>query len=110
MLKIAGYQVTEHIYDSAHSIIYRGYRDVDKLPVILKVLKGDYPTTETLAKFRREFEITGSLDIDGMIKVYNLESYKNSLILVLEDFGGESLLNMSKLNVGAKDSSLKTYL
>ncbi|MDM8549555.1 hypothetical protein QUF72_05735 [Desulfobacterales bacterium HSG2] len=39
---IPGYQITEQIYESASSLVFRGLRDRDSLPVILKLLKEDY--------------------------------------------------------------------
>ncbi len=87
----SGYQIKEQLYESAHSIIYRGRCTEDNRPVILKLLKHEYPTPEELARFRREYEMTRDVEIDGVIDVYALESSKNSLVMMLEDFGGESL-------------------
>jgi len=61
------------------------------LPVILKVLNQDYPTAEQLSRYQQEYEITRALNISGVVKVYGLEKYNNTLVIVLEDFGGESL-------------------
>lgn len=95
MLTMSGYQINKPIYESAHSVIYRGRREIDDQPVIFKVLKGEYPIPEELARFRREYEITCSLmEIDGIIQVYGLEPYKNSLLMMVEDFGGELLTRL----------------
>jgi len=94
MLTITGYTTTEELYESGHSLIFRGWRNADNLPVIIKLLKGDYPTPEEIVRFKREYEITRNLDIDGVVKVYALEQYQNSLAIILEDFGGESLTKL----------------
>ena len=94
MLTTEGYDIQEQLYKSAHSMIYRGRCDEDNHPVILKLLKSEYPTREELARFRCEYEMTRKLDIDGVIQVYALEPYKNSLMMLLEDFGGDSLKNI----------------
>jgi len=39
MINIPNYQITQQIYESANSLVYRGLRDKDKQAVILKVLK-----------------------------------------------------------------------
>jgi hypothetical protein len=39
MLRLAGYTVTEQLYESPHSLIYRGRRQADDLPAVLKVLR-----------------------------------------------------------------------
>ncbi len=91
MLVLPNYQITEQIYESINSIVYRGYRNEDNQPVILKMLKEDYPTPEELTRYRQEYEITHDLESTGIIKVYSLEKYQNTLVIILEDFGGESL-------------------
>ncbi|HLC15135.1 MAG TPA: protein kinase [Thermodesulfovibrionia bacterium] len=90
-LKLSGYKIKKQIYVSAGSIIYQGQRESDNLPVVLKVLKEDYPSKAELIRYRQEYEITRNLHLDGVIKAYNQDRYQNSLFIVLEDFGGESL-------------------
>ncbi|MEQ9359134.1 trifunctional serine/threonine-protein kinase/ATP-binding protein/sensor histidine kinase [Coleofasciculus chthonoplastes] len=91
MSKISGYQVFHPIDESTNSLVYRGIRQGDDQPVILKVLKEDYPTPAKLTQYKQEYEITRSLHLDGVIKAYHLQRYQNTLVMVLEDFGGESL-------------------
>ncbi len=91
MLTLPNYQILTQIYESANSLVYRAVRNEDNQPVILKVLKQDYPTPEELTRYRQEYEITNSLNLDGVIKTYGLEKYQNTLVIVLEDFGGDSL-------------------
>jgi predicted ATPase/serine phosphatase RsbU (regulator of sigma subunit) len=95
MLILPNYQISTQIYESANSLVYRGIRKKDNQPVILKVLKEDYPTPEELTRYRQEYEITKSLNLDGVIKSYSIEKYQNTLVIVLEDFGGESLKALS---------------
>ncbi|MDF5728958.1 MAG: AAA family ATPase [Rhizonema sp. PD38] len=91
MLSLPNITVKTQIYESPNSLVYRGIRQPDSIPIILKVLKQDYPTPEELARYKQEYEITRSLNIDGVIKVYSQCDYERSLVIVLEDFGGESL-------------------
>jgi len=88
---ILGYQVFEQLYESNHSLIYRGHQENDNHPVILKLLKADYPTPIELTQFRQEYKITSSLNLPGTVRSYTLEKYQNTLILILEDFGGRAL-------------------
>ncbi|MDX2097679.1 MAG: hypothetical protein SFW36_07870, partial [Leptolyngbyaceae cyanobacterium bins.59] len=87
MLNIPGYQVKCEIYGSSNSLIYRGYRETDALPVILKVLRSDYPTPEALARYWQEYEIIYRLALAGVVKAYEILPYQNTLAIVLEDFG-----------------------
>ena len=91
MLNLPGYQILEQIYDSHKSRVYKGCRDEDSQPVILKLLKQDYPTPKDISRYQQEFEILYNLNIDSVVQAYALKSYQNTLVIVLEDFGGISL-------------------
>lgn len=91
MINFSNYTINKQIYESASSLIYRGLRHEDNQPVILKLLKEDYPTPAELTRYRQEYEITRSLNLAGVIKTHGLEKNQNTLVIILEDFGGESL-------------------
>ncbi|MBD1834233.1 AAA family ATPase [Cyanobacteria bacterium FACHB-472] len=91
MISLPQVTVTAKIYESVNSLVYRGIREGDNTPVILKVLKEDYPTPAELTRYKQEYEITRSLNIEGVIKAYSQQDYQRSLVMLLEDFGGESL-------------------
>ncbi|MBE9128249.1 MULTISPECIES: ATP-binding sensor histidine kinase [unclassified Coleofasciculus] len=101
MITIPGYQIIEQIYESANSLVYLGIREQDKQAVILKVLKEDYPTASELTRYKQEYEIIRNLTIDGVVKAYALEPYQRSLVIILEDFGGQSLKQLMNDSVGA---------
>lgn len=84
-------QLLEQIYESVNSLVYRGQRESDQQPIIIKVLKEDFPTASELTRYRQEYEITRSLSIEGVIDVYGIEPYQRTLAIVMEDFGGCSL-------------------
>ncbi|HEY9834742.1 MAG TPA: AAA family ATPase, partial [Stenomitos sp.] len=90
MIKISGYQITEELHKSAYSLVYRGCRE-DNQPVILKMLRQAYPSPEEIARFQREYEVTRSFNLIGVVDVYNLERDHNRWLMILEDFGGQSL-------------------
>ena len=94
MIIVPGIAVTAQIYESANYLIYRGLREQDSLPVILKVLKSDYLDTSELLRYQHEYEILHNLDLEGVIKVYGLETYERRLVLISEDFGGNSLAQL----------------
>ncbi len=91
MITIPGYQIQKKIHESANSQVYLGVRTQDFLPVVFKILKKEYPTSEETTGYKFEYEIIHNLSIEGVIKVYGLHQYQNTLIIILEDFGGESL-------------------
>ncbi|MCP4403749.1 MAG: serine/threonine protein kinase, partial [bacterium] len=91
MLHLTDYQIHGPIYESPSSFVYRGQRERDGQAVILKELKEDYPTPEERLRYRQEYELTHSLSLDGVITAYDLETYQHTLVIVFEDFGGQSL-------------------
>jgi serine/threonine protein kinase len=94
MISLPQVAVTTKIYESANSLVYRGIREGDRNPVVLKVLKEDYPSPAELTRYKQEYEITRSLNIDGVVKAYSLQDYQRTLVIILEDFGGESLTKL----------------
>jgi predicted ATPase/GAF domain-containing protein/tRNA A-37 threonylcarbamoyl transferase component Bud32 len=105
-LNLTEYQVIEKIYESSNSQIYRGFRKQDNLPVIFKVLNKvlntEFPTSQVIGRCKLEYEITRSLDSDLAIAAYDFKQHQHGFLIVLEDFGGESLarfLTTQKLSV-----------
>lgn len=91
MFTIPGFQTTEQLYESDGSIIYRAIREREQRPVVLKVLKAVRPPPETIARFKREYQLTKELDLPGVIEVLDLVQTENHWVIVTEDFGAESL-------------------
>ncbi|MCC5621639.1 AAA family ATPase [Nostoc sp. CHAB 5715] len=98
IIRIAGYQIIEQLYSGSRTQVYRAVRECDtfgglrqRLPVVIKLLKQEYPTFNELVQFRNQYAIAKNLDIPGIIKPYSLEAYHNGYALVMEDFGGISL-------------------
>jgi serine/threonine protein kinase len=92
MMSIPGVAVLALIYESSTSLVYRGRNEQDNQPVIIKIIKEDYPTPEQLNRYKREYDITANLNLlDGVVKVHKLQQVRNSLAMIFEDFGGESL-------------------
>ena len=91
MSTIFDYQIVTKVYESPNSLVYRALPHAEERPVILKVLKKDYPNPSELTRYKQEYEITRSLKLKGAISAYELFPYENSLAIVLEDFGAQSL-------------------
>lgn len=91
MVELSGYEIQELLYESANSQVYRAVMLDEAKPVILKLLKQDYPTPSELTHYRQEYEIIRDFSFDGVIRAYSLEAYQKSVVIVLEDFGAVSL-------------------
>ena len=88
---LPGYEYLELLHSSSRTLVYRGLRLVDRNAVIIKLLNCKYPTFSKLINFRNQYTIAKNLDLPGLVKPLALEHYRNSLALVMEDFGGISL-------------------
>ena len=62
---ISGYKTSEKLYESANSLVYRAQRVTDNRPVVLKMLKGAYPSPERIAWFKCEYEVIRNIHLPG---------------------------------------------
>ena len=110
-VSISGYQISEELYNGSRTLVYRGYRESDSLPVVIKLLKNAYPSFNELVQFRNQYAIAKNLNYPGIIQTYGLETYNNGYALVMEDFGGISLKDyFNNLETLDKTSFLTEFL
>ncbi|KYG00480.1 protein kinase [Sorangium cellulosum] len=91
MLTISGYQAIAKIYESENSVVYRGRRAGDGRPVVLKLLRSDYPSPTELTRYKHEYAVLRNLEAPGVVRALDLCRHEKGLLLVLEDFGGHAL-------------------
>ena len=91
MTDIPGFQVKDKIYESSKTLVYRGLRQTEQQRVILKTLKSKYPTTDEVNRLKHEYNLMSGMDYPGATRVLSLETHGNCPVIVMEDFGGESL-------------------
>ena len=109
MMSMATYKLSSELHESANSLVYRATRRSDGLPVVLKVLKERYPEPWRVARFKREYEVTRMVQQrvaypDGQLAsdvadLYDLQNDGLHWVMVLPDFGGQSL---AKLQLAGK--------
>lgn len=90
------YIITEKIYESKNSIIYKGKRKSNNENVIGKTLSGEYPSPDALLRFKSEYELLTRINISGVIKVFEMEKLGDRPIFFMEDFVGLSLKDYIK--------------
>ncbi|UNU22184.1 GAF domain-containing protein [Microcoleus vaginatus PCC 9802] len=91
MISIPGYRAIEQLYSGSRTLVYRGFSESDNQPVVIKLLKSEYPTFSELVQFRNQYTIAKNIENSGIVKHLSLEVYRNGFALVMEDFGGISL-------------------
>lgn len=92
MFDIQGYLVQKEIFQGTNSLVCRAMRLSDNQTVIVKYLRENYATSVELSRYRQEYDMLSALSqVDGVIRVLELDKHQNIPYLILEDFGGESL-------------------
>ncbi len=105
-VNIPGYRVLEKIYTGTRTLVYRGLRKQDQQPVVIKLMRNEYPSFNELVQFRNQYTIAKNLDIPGIVQPLSLETYGNGYALVMEDFGGISLQEWMKQNIPSVEEFL----
>src|SRR3990167_3308536 len=92
MLTLEGYTIKELSQQSGQFSLYKGIRNADEMPVVLKVCQSDRSAAlSDIVAIQHEYEILKHLNLSSVIKVYDLIKTHDRLVLVLEDIGGTSL-------------------
>ncbi|AUX38985.1 uncharacterized protein SOCE26_003670 [Sorangium cellulosum] len=106
MNSLPHYTTTGEIHSGAETVTYRGYRNVDRTSVAIKLFRSEYPTSRQIAKLRHEYAITKDLDLAGVVRAYGLERVGAGLALVTENIEAQPLSDILE----AQAPSLKTTL
>ncbi len=109
-ISIPGYHISEELYNGSRTLVYRGDRETDSLPVVMKLLKNPYPSFSELLSFRNQYTIAKNLNSPLIIQTYSLEPYQNGYMLVMEDFGGISLKDYFTTVETLQTTSLEEFL
>ncbi len=89
--EIAGYTIVEQLYSGSRTAVYRAVQPNLQHPVVLKVLRRDYPTFNELVQFRNQYTIAKNLNLPGIVQPLSLEAVGGGYALVMEDWGGVAL-------------------
>jgi len=92
-VEIPGYDVVEEIVRHGPYAVYRGHRQGDRQPVLLKApIRGSLRADDE--GLRREFEVLSSLSVTGIPRPYDLIRGADTTCLVLQDCGLVPLCTM----------------
>jgi predicted ATPase/signal transduction histidine kinase len=91
-LQFPGYAAIERLYTGSRTTVYRARRVSDDRPVILKVANRSHASLEEArARLRHELDIIEAIGSERVIRVFGIATSGEDALLVVEDFGGESL-------------------
>ena len=90
-VELPGYRILETLHVGALTAIYRGIRECDRRPVVLKVLQPLLPSFSELVRFHNQYVISHPLDHASIVRPIALERYGNGYALVMPDDGAIAL-------------------
>ena len=105
---IPGYKIdTSPKYTGAHTLLYAGMNDKNKA-VLIKVLKGDYPSPQDIAQFKHEYETEKLFEnLNNFVKVYGFYKHENSYAFVMEKI---DLPNLAEILEKQKNINIDNFL
>jgi len=94
MFILPGYFLEKKIVENKKNVLFRGYGEKDKVPILINVLKNQYPSPSDLAQFNREYDTFQKFNSNNIIKASNLITHGHIRFMILEDFDGISLADL----------------
>jgi predicted ATPase/GAF domain-containing protein len=92
MFWLEGHTITEVLFEGDVTTLYRGYRDVDGAPVLVKALNDDYPLAKDVARLRHEYLLIRCVDLPAVPAALGLIPCRNGAAIVLADSGKRPLV------------------
>jgi predicted ATPase/class 3 adenylate cyclase/GAF domain-containing protein len=88
-LQLENYEISRQIHRSRFCHLFSARHLQDGTEVVVKTLKGDFPSRKNVAKLRREHQIIDRLQtVDRVIRTLGCQSWGNgNLALILEPYG-----------------------
>ncbi len=91
LLLPSAYLMTSLLYEGKRSVVYRGIRQSDRLPVILKRHRKALPNPADLIAYKLAFEMATEARLAGIAQPLALCKIGQALCLIQEDVGGDAL-------------------
>lgn len=90
-LTIPNFTLDGLLHTGKNTLIYRAIRDEDKLPVVLKITRAEYPSANLLAQLKHEMAMLQRIRSPRVVQIYNSQYVGNRFVLVLENCDGRPL-------------------
>ncbi len=62
-LNFPGYSIQSQIYVGSRTVVYKGIRVTDEMPVVIKLMQNEYPSFSEIIQFRNQYSIAKLLNI-----------------------------------------------
>lgn len=93
---VPGYEIMETLYESERTRVYRAREKASGETVVVKISRSAPLRPEDLLHFRRDVEITSTLEGEEFAHIIKEEQVGQNIVVILEDSGGKSLDRMLK--------------
>ncbi|MDD5724323.1 MAG: sigma 54-interacting transcriptional regulator [Syntrophales bacterium] len=91
MIFLSGYGIEKLIYSGSKNAYYRGAREKDGVPAVIKVPIAAPSREKGRIQVTHEHNLLNSLNIKGIPKSRGVKEYRDGFALILEDSGGSCL-------------------
>jgi predicted ATPase/signal transduction histidine kinase/tRNA A-37 threonylcarbamoyl transferase component Bud32 len=91
---VVSYTIVDKLHQGKRTAVYRGVRDADQLPVVLKVLDASVSGPREVERLQHEYELGKEITSPAVLKPLAFEAVDGKPTLVMEDVGGDSLDHM----------------
>lgn len=99
MISLPGYTLTDQLILHVDTAIYRGHRDADALPVLVKVPTNIYPNPATITRLQHEYDLLSTLNGKGIVHLREQTPYHHAFALIMDDPGGIPLSKCTPLHL-----------
>ena len=106
MLNFPGYEINELLFRGKRSLIFRGKRNKDSQPIVIKTHAVETPDEDEINKYVNDYNTCKIFDDDLLIRYYALEYFSQRVAIIEEDTGAQGL----KESIVAESFNLKTFL
>jgi predicted ATPase/serine phosphatase RsbU (regulator of sigma subunit)/tRNA A-37 threonylcarbamoyl transferase component Bud32 len=90
-VELEGYALDEELHRGKRTTVYRGMRERDGVPVVVKVLNRADATFTEMVRLHHEHAIASGIQGNGVVRCLGFERQHQAHAIVFEDFGGISL-------------------
>lgn len=84
-LNLPGYTIFRESGHDLKHVTYRGVREKDHTPIIIKALVSTHPALNDVARLKNEYDLLKDLHLPTVVQAYSLEEQQNQYFLILED-------------------------
>lgn len=85
------YTLLEQVAETRGAMVYRGTKQGEASPVIIKVLKVTAPSVSNIARVKKEYDIIQSICHEGVVRAIDIIEHKGQIAVVTENITEPSL-------------------